>query len=152
MVSHLRSQDLWAGILFVVAGAVAVVLSSEYPMGSPVRMGPGYFPRALGYLLVVIGALVILTGLRRSAAKIELNWPWLILILIPGSIAAFAAVLQPLGLPAAVILLTVIAAGASHELRIVEALAMAVGMAGLFTIVFVKLVGLPPEIWPFFLR
>ena len=152
MVALLRSQDFWAGILFVVAGAVAVVLGSEYSMGSSLRMGPGYFPRALGYLLIGIGVAVALSGLRRSAPRIDMARPGLAVVLVPGAVALFAALLEPIGLPGALMVLTVLGAGACRELRPLEIACMAIGLAVSFTVVFIVLLGLPFQIWPWFLR
>ena len=50
-------QDFWAGIIFLVAGAAFVWGSERYDMGTVEQMGPGYFPRILGGLTVVIGFL-----------------------------------------------------------------------------------------------
>ncbi len=127
MVALLRSQDLLAGILFVVAGATAVVLGGEYSMGSSLRMGPGYFPRALGYLLISIGVAVALSGIRRSAFRIDMARPGLAVVLVPAAVALFAALLEPIGLPGALIVLTVLAAGACRELRPLEIACMAIG-------------------------
>lgn len=152
MVALFRSQDLWAGILFVVAGTAAVVLGGDYSMGSSLRMGPGYFPRALGYLLIGIGVAVALSGIRRSAARIDSARPGLAVILVPAAVALFAALLEPIGLPGALIVLTVLGAGACRELRPLEIACMAIGLAVSFTVVFIALLGLPFQIWPWFLR
>ena len=45
-------KDFWAGVLFASFGAAALVIAQSYPLGSAARMGPGYFPRMLGFLLL----------------------------------------------------------------------------------------------------
>ena len=61
---HLH-RDILAGTLFIVIGALALLGARGYPVGSAMRMGPGYFPVVLGWLLVALGALV---GLRAAPA------------------------------------------------------------------------------------
>ena len=58
-------RDFWSGVLFVTLGIATIVLSSKYTLGSAARMGPGYFPRILGILLIVLGGILAL----RATAK-----------------------------------------------------------------------------------
>jgi hypothetical protein len=51
-------QDFWAGLMFLGLGALAVYLSRDYPLGRAMRMGPGYFPTYLGWLMITVGAIV----------------------------------------------------------------------------------------------
>ena len=46
------TQDFCTGCAFVAFGAGTVVLAQDYPLGSAARMGPAYFPTALGLVLV----------------------------------------------------------------------------------------------------
>ncbi|MCC6870733.1 MAG: tripartite tricarboxylate transporter TctB family protein, partial [Burkholderiales bacterium] len=56
MLSIRNPKDFWAGILFIALGIFAITVGSNYTLGSAARMGPGYFPRILGILLIVLGA------------------------------------------------------------------------------------------------
>ena len=40
--------------------------AANYPLGTAARMGPGYFPRILGILLIVLGAALSLRALRAA--------------------------------------------------------------------------------------
>jgi hypothetical protein len=44
-----RPKDFYAGLLFVAFGVVAIIIARNYPLGTAARMGPGYFPRLLGF-------------------------------------------------------------------------------------------------------
>ena len=44
-------QDFFAGLFFILFGALAAYLSTSYNMGTGARMGPGYFPYWLGIIL-----------------------------------------------------------------------------------------------------
>jgi len=52
-------EDFWAGIMFLGFGVLAVYISQDYPMGTAMRMGPGYFPTYLGALLIVLVPLFL---------------------------------------------------------------------------------------------
>src|SRR5262245_55874862 len=116
MALHIRStQDFCTGCAFVAFGAGTVVLAQDYPLGSAARMGPAYFPTALGLVLVVIGVLVLLKSLTSAdggtVGRIDL---WLLARVLL-SVAAFAVLLNPLGLVATAVVVVALAAWAGHE-------------------------------------
>ncbi len=55
-----NQKDFWAGIMFIAFGAFFSIHGREYKFGEAARMGPGYFPTALGVILVVIGLILAL--------------------------------------------------------------------------------------------
>jgi TctA family transporter len=57
-----NNRDFIAGLLFAVIGALAVALAHDYPIGTTMRMGPGYFPTALGAILFLFGVYVLARG------------------------------------------------------------------------------------------
>jgi len=57
-------KDFWAGILYIAFGTFAIVVALNYPIGSAGRMGPGYFPRALGIILIALGLILSLRALK----------------------------------------------------------------------------------------
>src|SRR5437868_3650491 len=61
----IKSQkDFWSGLMFIGSGLFFAVWAMEfYQMGTAVRMGPAYFPTVLGFLLAVLGGLVLLQSL-----------------------------------------------------------------------------------------
>src|SRR5688572_7905370 len=38
-----RNKDFLAGLMFILVGGSAVIIARDYPFGSALRMGPGYF-------------------------------------------------------------------------------------------------------------
>lgn len=140
-------KDFWSGVLFIGMGAFAVIAGSKYTLGSAARMGPGYFPRMLGILMVIIGALVLLRSFRLSGARVP-AWKWRPTLLVLGSIVLFGAVVQTLGMALSTILLIVVASAASHEFRPRESLIAGVLLALLAVGVFVVGLGLQLPIWP----
>jgi len=76
-------------VLFIAFGLLAILIAREYPVGTAARMGPGYFPRGLGILMVALGAILALRALRISGTKIQFGSPKPLLI-VPGSVILFA--------------------------------------------------------------
>jgi len=152
MALHIRStQDFCTGCAFVAFGAGTVVLAQAYPLGSAARMGPAYFPTALGAVLAGIGVLVLVKSLTSAdggaVGRIDL---WLLLRILL-AVAAFAVLLHPLGLVLAAIVVVMLAAWAGHEFRLGEALVNAVVLALASYLLFVKALGQTMPVWPWFL-
>lgn len=52
------TRDYFAGALMVLIGLVTIQDGVRYAMGTLLKMGPGYFPVALGCLLIFLGILI----------------------------------------------------------------------------------------------
>jgi hypothetical protein len=132
----------------VLFGLCAVVVGRDYPMGTTVRMGAGYFPIVLGWLLVFLGAAVCLRSLVVTGPKLDaIHLRPLLLVL--GAIGAFAATVDSIGLVAATILMTLIGAAASPESRWIEVIVLTGVLLGLSVGVFAYGLGLPFKLLPF---
>ncbi len=104
--------------MFIAIGLVFFVGANSYSIGSAARMGPGYFPRILGGILVVLGVLVSGAGLKNQAEWAQsagIGWTWRPVFILTLAVVLFGAVLQPLGMLAAIALLTVISGIAAHD-------------------------------------
>ena len=60
--------DILAGLIFVAFGLAFATTSLSYEIGTPLRMGPGYFPLALGGILVFLGLLIVGKGFLSSSS------------------------------------------------------------------------------------
>lgn len=60
----LRNRDFYAGAFMMVIGLGATVIAPGYGMGTMMRMGSGFFPTMLGVAMMIIGATIIVTGVR----------------------------------------------------------------------------------------
>lgn len=147
MGSRRRSQDFLAGLMFIAFGIAAIVIGSGYTLGTAARMGPGYFPRILGILLIGLGALIALRGLRRPGAQLH-GVKWRPTLIVLGSVVGFGLVVEHTGLLLATILLIFCASTASHEFRWKEALVSGVFFALLAIGVFVLGLKLQLPVWP----
>ena len=59
MTAHTGQADILAGALIAAAGAFAAWQGVQYGIGDIAEMGPGFFPFALGGLLILLGLLIV---------------------------------------------------------------------------------------------
>jgi hypothetical protein len=143
-------KDFWAGILFIALGIFALAVGSNYTLGTAARMGPGYFPRILGILLIVLGGIITFNGLRVPGDPVP-PFKWRPTLVILGSVVLYGIIIQSLGVAISTVFLIVAASAASHEFRWKEALIAGVLLSTLAVFVFIKGLGLQLPIWPTFL-
>ncbi len=109
-------RDFWSGVLFIVTGALFMVLSRQYQLGTAAKMGPGYFPTILGAMMAGLGLMILLGAMapRAQQLKIErVDFKAILLVLI--AVAVYAFTLPKLGFIVALFLLIGISSIASHE-------------------------------------
>ncbi|HSQ80322.1 MAG TPA: tripartite tricarboxylate transporter TctB family protein [Casimicrobiaceae bacterium] len=149
MVRIRNPKDFWSGVLFVAVGIGALVLGSKYTLGSAARMGPGYFPRMLGILIVVLGGILALRALATDGPPVP-RFRWWPTVLVLGSVVVFGLIVQSVGLALSTMLLILVASAASPEFRWKEALVAGAVLATLATAVFIVGLKLTLPIWPRF--
>jgi hypothetical protein len=140
-------KDFVAGVMFVAIGIGAIVVAANYPLGTAARMGPGYFPRILGILLIMLGSALALRALRLQGSPLP-AWPWRPTVIVLASVVLFGAIVNYVGLALSTVGLIVMASTASHEFRPKEALISGIGFAMLAIAVFVIGLKLQLPIWP----
>jgi hypothetical protein len=140
-------KDFWSGLLFIAFGIAAIVIGSNYALGTAARMGPGYFPRILGILLNLLGAVLVLRSLRLQGSPVP-SFKWRPTLIVLGSVVVFGLVVQQVGLMLSTIGLIFFASMASTEFRWKEALISGVFFAVLAIAVFVLGLKLQLPIWP----
>jgi hypothetical protein len=141
-------RDFFAGAIFLFFGLCAVLVGRNYPMGTALHMGSGYFPFVLGALLLLLGAVICVKSLVIAGARIEpIGLRPLLLVLL--AIGAFAVSVDTIGLIAATVLTTVIGAAASPESRWREVAILTCALLGLSVGVFTYGLGLPFKLFPF---
>lgn len=132
-----------AGAFCVIAvGAFAIWHGSSYDAGTLTHMGPGYFPVALGVVLVGLGVILLVQApAAPTVAVAALRFRGAAAVF--GSVAAFAFLLPRLGLVAATFALVVIASIADRGFRLVPTILLATALAGLAVAVFIHGLGMP---------
>jgi hypothetical protein len=81
--------------MFIVFGLVALHYGQKLALGTPVRMGPGYVPRMLSFILLSLGSLIVLIALYATADKREKERHWIPVAVV--SVVFFAFSLIPWG-------------------------------------------------------
>ena len=102
-------------------------------------MGPGYFPLALGGILVLLGLLIMGKGfIPGSGAEERLgSVPWRALVLIVLAVLFFGLTVRGLGLVPATAVTALLTALASSRTSILAAVAIAAGLTVLCVLIFV---------------
>src|SRR5262249_18160510 len=138
----LTTKDFWSGLMLVATGAAAIFFARTYPFGTSLRMGPGYFPTVLGWVLIGFG-LVLLARSLRSTDYIEGSWSLRALIVLPLAFAAFGLLLDRAGFIPALVVLLVGSAAASPTFRWGEVALMTLVLTACCVAVFIFGLGLP---------
>ncbi len=140
-------KDFWAGVFFIAVGTAAIVIALDYAMGTAGRMGPGYFPRWLGGIMVGIGALLVLRSFRLQADKIQFP-TFRPLLIVLGTVFLFAVTVNWAGLVLSTILLVLASSVASHEYRWKESIVAAIALAVFVVLAFRWGLQLQLPTWP----
>ena len=128
--------------MFIVVGGGGMWMARDYPFGSALRMGPGYFPSVLGGILVVVGIYCLGRGLKRQD-KCKRGWSIRALIVLPIAAWVFGVMMEYAGFVPAIAVLSVMSAAASPQFKFLEQLLLAAGLLLLCVSLFIWGLGLP---------
>jgi hypothetical protein len=152
VMSFLKHRDFVAGSFFSLAGLLTALASSSYAMGTPMRMGPGYFPLLLGIVLMILGAIIAVRSRARLApndATHRLQLPSLRpLLLVGGAMLLFAYSLHTAGLALSTLGLVGLSGLAYRGFRWHELGALGGTLSLFAVVVFVHGLGLPFQVLP----
>lgn len=146
-VGLLENKDFLSGLMFIVIGAGAMFIGSDYPIGSALRMGPGYFPVALGGIIFVFGVYTLVQGLIKKE-KLTGAWSVRALILLPVAFAVFGFLVDHGGFVPALVALLFISAAAGSEFNFKEVLIEIVVLTAVCVGLFIYALELPYPLFP----
>jgi hypothetical protein len=130
-------SDVLCGLIFLGFGAAFGYAASGYPLGTAVRMGPGYFPLLLAGLLGLLGAAIVAKGVTAAAAEGEIGTiPWRGIVLVLAALVFFGATVRGLGLVAGLLGTAFLSALASRRNGPVAALAIAAALTLMCVAIF----------------
>ena len=138
----LDNKDFWAGALLAAIGVAAVVLARDYPFGTSLRMGPGYFPTVLGVLLALFGGYFLVRSLRASET-LDTNWSLRALIGLTVSLILFGVLIDRAGFVPALVVLIFGSAASSTEFKFREVLLLTAVLTVFAVVLFIWAIGLP---------
>ena len=117
-MSAIKNQkDLGAGILYFAFGAVGYYIARDYGMGQASRMGPGYFPTVLSFMLMAFGVAAIIRSFLSKNPEEVGAFAWKAAAFVCGSTVLFGLLLIPAGLVVALVVLCLVAAAGSHYFK-----------------------------------
>lgn len=147
MPSFIRHpKDFWTGVIFLFFGLGAIIIGLDYEMGTAGRMGPAYFPTVLGGLLSIVGAIAVVRSLLTDGEPVG-RFYIKELILILTAVLLFGFLMRGAGLVPAALVIILLSAFASPKFKLGEAVMLAAGLAIFAVVVFVKLLGLPMQMF-----
>jgi hypothetical protein len=135
--------DLAAGAVFIAFGLFFGLSSYlNLPIGTALRMGPGYAPLALSALLLLLGLLIVAGALRSAPEAIgRLAWRGMA-FLLPAPIL-FGLTVRGLGFVPSIFLAALLASFASPRMGPLQAVLLALAVTVFSTLVFSVALGLP---------
>jgi putative tricarboxylic transport membrane protein len=154
-------RDFYGGLVLIAIALIAVWAAGDLQGSTGAAFGPGTAPRMFATLLVIIGAVVALTGLFVDGPPIghfALRGPayvvaaiLLFALMIRGVGLEFIGIplrVPPLGLVLSTFVAFMVSIMGSSEMRWVESLLAAVAMTAFCVALFVYLLQLPFQLWP----
>jgi hypothetical protein len=154
----LARKDVLSGLLFCGVALFGLWLSRDYPIGTALRMGTGYVPRLLCWVLMALGAVVLVQGLRAREPAPDTNVTPTTgasavlgaIVVVAASLVAFGLSVERLGLVVAILLLVGIGSIAARGIKAWEVAAAALGLILLTWAIFIQGLGLTIPVWPEF--
>jgi hypothetical protein len=140
--------DLLTALIFIGLGALGLFMASGLDGGTPAQMGPGFLPRVVCVLLILVGLAVGLPAFFRPAERIEtIRLRPLFVILF--AIVGFGLAVTHLGFVLASLWLILAGALADPGGKLRQTLALAAGLTVFGALVFVYGLGVQVPLWPF---
>ena len=146
----LARKDALAGLMFIAVAVFGLWASWNYRIGTALNMSTGYVPRLLCWMLLGLGVVILMLGLRARDERGAFTGAQHLraLVFVPGSLLVFAYAMDRLGVVIATCLLVAVGSLANRDLRPLEVIVAAVVLALLTVGIFVWALSLPIPIWP----
>jgi hypothetical protein len=146
-------QDMFAGLFIIAFGLFCLWASSNLMGGRGANLGPGSFPRGLSFLLMAVGAIIVIQALTAVGPRLEawsIRGPFFVL----GAVLLFAGVIRgttiggttiipSLGLIVAGPMALIVASLAADERNWKQTIIFAILMTLFCGLLFKDMLGLP---------
>ncbi|MBS7541893.1 tripartite tricarboxylate transporter TctB family protein [Ancylobacter oerskovii] len=121
------SSDFLTGLLFCGLGALAIIIGSDYPIGTTSRMGAGYFPLVVSIGLILLGGVLIVRSMvseTEEVGAVDLR-PLIVLL---GGVLLFGFLIEDWGFPLAGLAVVIAAHIAGRDFKPLQTGLLAVGL------------------------
>lgn len=136
-----------ASLVIITASLCFGYLALGYDVGSTRQMGAGYFPLLLAISGAVLGGIALVVAVVAPSPTHE-AFDLRRFLFVSAAFVVFALAIQPAGLFLTIIVTTLVASFAHRDAKLVESLALGIGVAVAIWLIFVVLLGLPVRVWP----
>jgi hypothetical protein len=131
------NKDYYGGALMILIGLAAVYQGTRYQLGTLARMGPGFFPSAVGAILAAIGLAIALSArpaVVEAGAHPAFDWrAWSGII---GGTVAFIVLGEYGGLVPATFAIVFISALGDRNNSLKQAFWLSAGMVVIAVVIF----------------
>ncbi|WP_238364641.1 tripartite tricarboxylate transporter TctB family protein [Mesobacterium pallidum] len=140
-----RTEDIIAAVVTAGVGSFIVIEAGGYRMGTLTSMGPGYFPTILGWTMIALAALILVTSRPTEVLRLPGHRELRGMLLVAASFGGFALTIERFGMIPAVTLAVFLAALASERNKLWMAAALGLGSAITCALIFRVGLGLQIE-------
>jgi hypothetical protein len=157
-----HQKNFYGGLLFAAIGLLFLVIAkgirfgdtvllAGYAMGTPARMGPAFFPFWLGLILLSLGVLIAIMGLREQGGP-DSRFPtyhWRPIFFVLGSVVMFGLILKAVGMLIAGFLVVLVSSmGNPEKFHTRDVIFLGIGLVVFCALVFVWGLKLPIPLCP----
>ncbi len=137
---------MWGGFLTLVGLAVAIYAATHYELGTPRRMGPGFFPVGLGVVLAGIGIAIALPAWWRDGTRHVFAWRET--LAISAALLIFGLLLDQVGIIITTALTVLVASIVEPHKGLVWRLVLTVVITVLTWAIFIVGLKMTIPVWP----
>lgn len=134
-MNRFLSKDFLSGLMFIGFGLGALYFGRNLAPGTTVRMGPGYVPHMLAYIMCFLGFIIAAVAAIRGSEPVEMPQLKPIAMVTIG-ILVFSLLFERTGMFPALVALILIASAGGNEFKLVEVLGNIVVLTILCILVF----------------
>ncbi len=144
--AKLNGQTVGGAVLAAVS-VIALVSTSGLETGSLAEIGPALIPRALAILLLILGAAIMLTGIKAGGEPLQ-AWKLRPIFAILGGIILFGLTVRTIGILFAAPLALMISGFATTETKWRELALFVLALTIFCSVLFRFVLGLPIPLAP----
>ena len=135
-MTRFLSKDFLSGLLFIAFGLAALYFGRHLAMGTAVRMGPGFVPHMLAFIMIGLGLIISVVAALVNKGEAAEAPRWKPITLVTIGIFVFAALFERTGMFPALVALILIASAGGDEFKLTEVIGNIVVLTILCILVF----------------
>lgn len=145
-MSNRDLRDVLGGLIMIAIGLFAAIYGQRYDLGQLQRMGPGYFPVALGVILAILGVFITVPALFRPGTKMKVEWASLIWCTL--GVVAFGLLLNDFGLMISTVAIVILTSMPGQGMTWKDRFYLSIAVAVITWAIFSFGLGMVIPVWP----